>query len=175
MKHCGCKSRRRLRSAILPFHMHSECFEHPDACVILSLPLGNIVIGGLTRDLGYRWLAYHNGLLRNVDELQAEFRTNRTSRQAFTDIFEHIFTCISTDIVPSRNSISALDTDIRTGWLQEALQTLLQYAAEQDKKVGNGIFDEAAGDNLKFLSEHEWVCRNDHEFGFVSRVLEGFF
>lgn len=58
-----------------------------------------------------------------------------------------------------------------SGKIEPALEIVIHYAAEQDKKAGNGIFDEIAGEKIARVS----ACRNDHEFGFVSRVLEEFF
>jgi hypothetical protein len=116
-----------------------------------------------------------------------DFRTKQSFRQAFTDIFGHISICLWKNVAPGKNGILWSAEENWKQWLREegnyvqtvwsrgkidpALETVLHYAAEQDNNAGNGIFDEVTGEEKASLS----VCRNDHEFAFVTRVLEEFF
>ncbi|KAF8863933.1 hypothetical protein BDZ45DRAFT_722047 [Acephala macrosclerotiorum] len=121
----------------------------------------NICVDDGTRWL---WIAKNNRVLRYVTYLQQDFRAKQSFRQAFADIFGHIYTCLRKDIVPGRNGILTSATDKWNQWLldeengvqivwssgkiEPALETVIHYAAEQDKKAGNGIFDEIAGEKI---------------------------
>ena len=117
--------------------------------------------------LGYLPLRVRNNL-----------KTNKSMRQGFANLWQHIETCLENGQVPNRPLVLEALRDAgewppvtknffqRGGTIESAFLAICSGAMDQDEWAGDGQHWELCGADIEKLPE----CRDDHEFGFVSRM-----
>jgi hypothetical protein len=128
------------------------------------------------------WCEFHDDIITHVTPAtQQRFRTNKSLRQGFTNVFTHIATCLQSDHVPNREHVLQAFENSDNEWppvtrnylehggtiegkIDAVLMVLFDHAKDQDAKAGDGGFEEVMEAEVSQLK----VCRNDHEFGFVA-------
>ena len=131
----------------------------------------------IDQDSGPFWVDWNEHMFQYVPEnVQNNFKTNKSMRQGFTNMFDHIATCLRTRILPTEvNVLGALQNASewppvtknflkRGGSVASVATMCFQLAMDQDEFAGDGEHQKTFSDNIELLPE----CRNDHEFGFVS-------
>ncbi len=103
-------------------------------------------------------------------------RTNKSMREGFVNIFDHIASCLRFKQVPNeRNVLMEMQNASelppvtknflqRGGRVSDALSVMFDHAMDQDERIGDGEY-------LRIVNDDDFrrlkKCRNDHEFGFV--------
>jgi len=109
-------------------------------------------------------------------DIQRNFRTNKSYRQGFSNIFDHATVTLRGNRSPS--ILNILDTWENSGeWpphtknffqrggnAESALRIMFEHARDQDEWAGDGNHISDFEDDVNALPQ----CRNDHEFGFVA-------
>ncbi|MCJ1366747.1 hypothetical protein MMC16_005877 [Acarospora aff. strigata] len=102
-------------------------------------------------------------------------RTNKSMRQGFSNMFDHIAQCLRAKQVPNEITVLSRILDNsewpphtknflqRGGKVSDALSVVIDHAMDADEKIGTGEFLECMRDEVEQLTK----CRNDHEYGFV--------
>lgn len=102
-------------------------------------------------------------------------RTNKSLRQGFSNLFDHIATCLRSKHIPTEPNVRQVMLQTsewpphtknflqRGGRVSDALSVMIDQAMGVDEKTGVGDFMEMMEDEVRQLPK----CRNDHEFGFV--------
>ncbi|KAK0119471.1 hypothetical protein ONS95_010919 [Cadophora gregata] len=109
-------------------------------------------------------------------DIQRNFRTNKSLRRGFANIFDHAAEALRTNELPSIPNLVSIWMDSgewppvtqnfykRGGTTESALRAIFEFARDQDEWAGDGEHRETFGDEIDALPK----CRNDHEFGFVA-------
>jgi hypothetical protein len=138
----------------------------------------------LTHDLlnediedGKMWCMMHDDLFTHVGpDLQQKFRTNKSYRQGFANVFDHVAATLRADQAPTALNVQNTWRDSnewpphtknffqRGGNAENALRIIFDQARDQDEWAGNGEHMDLFEDDVNALPE----CRNDHEFGFAA-------
>ncbi|KAF9775824.1 hypothetical protein IL306_006051, partial [Fusarium sp. DS 682] len=127
---------------------------------------------------GPDWVADHDEELKFLPaSVKANLKTNKSMRQGFVNMCDHIAECLRQKKIPNERTVLYIHRNYRSEWppvtrnyLQRggtvaAVATMLfQGAMEQDEYSGDGHHQDVFEDEIGKLPE----CRNDHEFGFVS-------
>ena len=126
---------------------------------------------------GDLWSMMHDYLLIHVaPDIQRNFATNKSYRQGFANIFDHVATILRNNRPPTILNVlnECMDASEwppstknflrRGGKPESALRTMFEHARDQDEWTGDGNHMEVFGGEVNALPE----CRNDHEFGFVA-------
>jgi GNAT superfamily N-acetyltransferase len=104
------------------------------------------------------------------------FRTNKSLREGFRNLFDHIASCLRKNIIPTTQNILQVWRDSsewppvtknyleRGGTPASALSAVFDCAVAKDENTGDGEFMELFRDDIEKLPK----CRNDGEFGFVA-------
>jgi GNAT superfamily N-acetyltransferase len=123
------------------------------------------------------WCMMHDYLLIHVaPDIRQNFRTNKSYRQGFANVFDHIGSALRANKAPT--IVNILDEwrncsewpphtknfFQRGGNAESALYIIFDQARDQDWWAGDGEHMEIFSEDVKALPE----CRNDHEFGFVA-------
>ena len=108
--------------------------------------------------------------------LKQNFRTNKSLRKGFANMFDHIASCLRQKTIPTEENVlnawrhaSEWPPVTRNflekgGKVENALRAVFDNARDQDYKAGDGTIMEIFAEDILKLPE----CRNDHEFGFVA-------
>ncbi len=108
--------------------------------------------------------------------LKQNFRSNKSLRKGFANMFCHIASCLRQKLIPTEGNVLEAWGDAsewppvtrnfleKGGKVQDALRAVFDAARDQDDKSGDGEIMEIFADDILKLPE----CRNDHEFGFVA-------
>lgn len=128
-------------------------------------------------DSGSNFVDFHEELLEYLpNRVRENLKTNKSMRQGFANMCDHIATCLRAKVVPNEaNVLGALENASewppvtknflqRGGSVASVALMLFQGAMDQDELTGDGTHTEIFGEDITKLPE----CRNDHEFGFVS-------
>ena len=127
---------------------------------------------------GPTWVALNEDELRYLaTPVRQNLKTNKSMRQGFTNMCDHIARCLRERRLPDEETVLQLYCNKTSEWppvtknyLQRggtvaAVATMLFAGAmNQDEWAGDGMHLDSHEDEIKKLR----VCRNDHEFGFVS-------
>ncbi|OIW24576.1 hypothetical protein CONLIGDRAFT_584115 [Coniochaeta ligniaria NRRL 30616] len=132
----------------------------------------NEIDGSLWVD-GYN---YSTAFTKLPDHIRENLKTNKEMRQGFTNLCDHFAACLRRNRVPLVGEINQVleqrqewppvtQTFLnRGGSVASVANVIFQAAMEQDEWAGDGTHREIFEENIDQLP----VCRNDHEFGFVS-------
>ena len=129
-------------------------------------------------DDGNYWVEYNDisGLTFLPRQVQNNMKTNKSMRTGFTNLCSHIATCLKKNIIPTEQNVMMVLRDAnewppccrnfleRGGTVTAAATMIFQRAMENDEFAGDATHLETFEDDIKRLP----ICRNDHEFGFVS-------
>ena len=111
-----------------------------------------------------------------ASDIQQNFRTNKSLRQGFRNIFGHVAIALRSNKVPNIDTLIKIWRDTsewppvtrnfytRGGTTESALRQIFEFAWDQDERAGDGEHMETFRDEIEILPK----CRNDHEFGFVA-------
>ncbi|KAE8396832.1 hypothetical protein BDV37DRAFT_93183 [Aspergillus pseudonomiae] len=133
-------------------------------------------------DDGQTWVEWNDSRLENVAyDVQQHFKTNKSIRQGYTNIFSRVCDCFQSNLAPSvENILQAVEQWnewppvtrnylTRAGDLpgiRAAVTCIFDEAHSMDDRTGNGEFQKLYDSEYSILS----VCRNDREFKFVARA-----
>lgn len=125
---------------------------------------------------GDRWCSWHaDHTLHISPSVRDNIRTNKSLRQGFAKMYDHIAECLRAKHVPNEpNVFQVMRTTSewpphtknflrRGGRVSDALSNIIDSAMSVDENTGTGDFMEIMDDEVRQLKK----CRNDHEFGFV--------
>ncbi|CZR56632.1 uncharacterized protein PAC_06521 [Phialocephala subalpina] len=128
---------------------------------------------------GEMWSVIHDDLFTHVArDIQQNFRTNKSYRQGFANVFGHAAVTLQADKAPTILNVQNTVRDSnewpphtrnffqRGGNTESALRIIFEQARDQDEWVGDGMHMDVFENGINALPE----CRNDHEFGFVASV-----
>jgi GNAT superfamily N-acetyltransferase len=139
------------------------------------------MLSGFISD-GEDWCVFHEDLIAHVaPDIQRNFRTNKSLRQGFANIFDHAAEALRANAVPNaQNVLKAWENSsewlpvtrnfyTRGGRPENVLPVIFELAREEDKWAGNSVFMAMSGEEL-FAEEIAKLpkCRNDHEYGCVA-------
>ncbi|KAK4031568.1 hypothetical protein C8A01DRAFT_21238 [Parachaetomium inaequale] len=129
-------------------------------------------------ETGSAWVAINGRDLRYLaSSVRENLKTNKSMRRGFINMCDHIAHCLRDGRLPDEETVLDVYRNKRSEWppvtrnylerggTVAAVATMLfERAMESDAWAGDGMLVENHGDEIKNLP----VCRNDHEFGFVS-------
>ncbi|RYP67905.1 hypothetical protein DL769_005641 [Monosporascus sp. CRB-8-3] len=104
------------------------------------------------------------------------FRTNKSMRQGFANMFDHVATCLRREVLPTKDNVLEVVRSAgewppvaknylqRGGTVRAVASVVFELAMKEDEWAGDGEFAETFAKEIAPLPR----CRNDHEFGFVS-------
>lgn len=131
----------------------------------------------IMQDSGSDFVDFNEELLEYLpNRVRENLKTNKSMRQGFANMCDHIATCLRAKVVPNEaNVLDALQNASewppvtknfvqRGGSVASVALMLFQGAMNEDELAGDGTHVETFGEDVTELPE----CRNDHEFGFVS-------
>lgn len=113
-----------------------------------------------------------------LPHVSANLATNKSLRQGFTNMFDHIASCLRLKQAPTtENVLGALDAATewppctrnflqRGGSVASAVLQVLEFAMDQDEMIGDGEHQATFEEDIDELKE----CRNDNEWAFVRRL-----
>lgn len=129
-------------------------------------------------ETGPDWVDDNEELLTHLPgSVRKNFKTNKSMRQGFANMFSHFAKCLEKGRVPSEGEV--LDFYLsgvsewppvtgtylqRGGSVAAVANAIFERAMEQDEWAGDGSHRETFGERIDKLV----ACRNDHEFGFVA-------
>jgi len=126
---------------------------------------------------GETWCMMHDYLFEHVAHgVQQNFRTNKSYRQGFANIFDHAAVTLRAGQAPTIHNVLNTWRDSsewppctknffrRGGTAESALCIIFEHARDQDEWAGDGEHKATFQEKVTALPE----CRNDHEFGFVA-------
>ncbi|TGO89247.1 hypothetical protein BPOR_0118g00100 [Botrytis porri] len=133
-------------------------------------------------DDGLDWLWLQESLVEHVHpDLQQNFKTNKSLRRGFANMFNYIATCLNANKPPTRRNVLKVCEETRewppvtNNYLQwggtldnkveAVLEKVFEYAHAQNEIFGDGEFMNCMEKDIKQLK----ICRNDHEYGFVAK------
>ncbi|TGO19628.1 hypothetical protein BTUL_0003g00820 [Botrytis tulipae] len=133
-------------------------------------------------DDGVDWLWLQEGLIEHVHpNLQQNFKTNKSLRQGFANMFNYIAMCLEANKPPTRKNVLKVCEETRewppvtSNYLQwggtlenkveAVLEKVFEYAHDQNEIFGDGEFMNCMEEDIERLK----ICRNDHEYGFVAK------
>jgi GNAT superfamily N-acetyltransferase len=129
------------------------------------------------QDSGSSFVDSNDYLLEYLpNRVRENLKTNKSMRQGFTNMCDHIATCLRAKVVPNEaNVLDALQNasewpPVTKNFLQRGGSVacvalmLFKEAMNQDELAGDGMHADVFEEDITKLPE----CRNDHEFGFVS-------
>jgi hypothetical protein len=102
--------------------------------------------------------------------------TNKSMREGFVNLWEHVATCLEKGRVPDTANVLDVLRDAREwppvtrnfmqrgGTVESVFLAICRNSMQQDECTGDGDHEEMFADQITNLPE----CRNDHEFGYVS-------
>lgn len=130
-------------------------------------------VGGMD---GYTWCSCNDHYTIHISQpARDNLRTNKSLRQGFSNMFDHIATCLRSKHIPTEPNVLQVMLQTsewpphtknflrRGGRVSDTLSVMIDLAMGVDEKTGTGDFMEIMEDELRQLPK----CRNDHEFGFV--------
>ncbi len=125
---------------------------------------------------GAMWCTFNEYCTTHIrQDVRNNLQTNKSMRQGFSNMFDHVAKCLRTKQVPDGPNVLQVMRNYsewppvtknfleRGGRVSDALNAIFDHAMDQDEKAGDGDFMETFGDQVRELKK----CRNDHEFGFV--------
>ncbi|KAF7874923.1 hypothetical protein EAF04_002097 [Stromatinia cepivora] len=129
------------------------------------------------------WLFLAEDLVEHVmPALQRNFKTNKSLRQGFVNIFDHIATCLKANKAPTRQNVlqawegSGEWPPVTRNYLEwggtvenkveAVLEKVFEGAHSQNEVFGDGEFMNCMEEEVEQLK----TCRNDHEYGFVAKT-----
>lgn len=129
-------------------------------------------------DTGPDWVTFNDDLLTHVPGFVREnFKTNKSMRQGFANMFSHFAKCLEKGRVPSEGEVLDFYQSGVSEWppvtrnylgrggsVAAVANTIFERAMEQDDWAGDGCHRDTFGEDIDKLV----ACRNDHEFGFVA-------
>lgn len=128
-------------------------------------------------DDGEEWCLWHADMICHVaPDIQRNFKTNKSLRQGFCNIFGHAATALRSNKAPTEaNVLAAWRNDgewppvtrnflVRGGKASNVVRTIFEFARDQDEWAGDGEHMNTFEKDISVMP----VCRNDHEFGFVA-------
>jgi hypothetical protein len=131
----------------------------------------------IIQDSGSDFVDFNEELLEYLpNRVRENLKTNKSMRQGFANMCDHIATCLRAKVVLNEaNVLDALQNASewppvtknflqRGGSVASVALMLFQGAMNEDELAGDGTHVEPFGEDVTELPE----CRNDHEFGFVS-------
>lgn len=131
---------------------------------------------------GVMWCEMNDDMIAHVhSDMQRNFRTNKSYRQGFTNIFGFVAACLRSDIVPREENVVRAYLNAGNEWppvtrnyferggtmdgkIEPVLRIIFDNARDQGHLSGDGEFERAMADTISNLK----TCRNDREFGFVA-------
>lgn len=165
-----------------------EGFLSPRMSLALQYQARNFqsILGRPSRSMdGNRWGSCYGIIFGHIrPSVRDKFRTNKSMRQGFYNLFDHIAKCLSAGHFPDeRNVFQSMIKEAEWppvtktflqggGTVSDALNTMIHHAmndatidAMNDAMVDeySGTFMEEYGEAVEMLPR----CRNDHEYGFV--------
>ncbi|TAQ87990.1 hypothetical protein B7494_g3694 [Chlorociboria aeruginascens] len=128
---------------------------------------------------GPGWCEWFDYIITHVaPDIQTNFRTNKSHRKGFSNIFLYVAHCLHSDIIPNvQNVMEKLEDEgewppvtrgfiQRGGKVESVLQVVFEHSCDEDEKAGDGTFKNDFKEALLNLPS----CRNDHEFGFLAKA-----
>lgn len=126
---------------------------------------------------GPDWVSSNDHLFDHISgQVIRNFKTNKSMRQGFAKMFDHMATCLRADIPPTEENILNAIYDARErppvtgsylqrgGSIASVTNMCFSLAMDDDEFTGNGEHQCVYEDDIEALPK----CRNDHEFGFAS-------
>jgi hypothetical protein len=160
------------------------CGECIDGFLSPRMKLALLCQAGIYHDLlnediddGKFWCISNDYMIDLVaPDIQQNFRTNKSLRQGYSNIFHHAAITLRANLAPT--IVNVLDTwrssnewppvtrnfYQRGGNAESALRVIFDQARNEDEYAGNGEHMRTFEDDINVLPK----CRNDHEFGFVA-------
>lgn len=126
---------------------------------------------------GKFWCMSNDFLFDHVaPDIQRNFRTNKSLRQGYANIFDHTAIALRANMAPT--IVNVINTwrgssewppvtrnfYERGGNAESAISLIFEHARDQDEYAGDGEHMTVFETHIDALPE----CRNDHEFGFVA-------
>ena len=134
------------------------------------------LIGDFT---GSDWCSSHDHHFQHMaPRVRADLVTNKSLRQGFTNLFNHVASCLRSKQIPHTEMVfRALDAASewppcsknffqRGGTVASVVLTVIEEAMNQDELTGHGFHQEIFREDIDKMKS----CRNDNEWGFVRRL-----
>ncbi|RYC61568.1 hypothetical protein CHU98_g4642 [Xylaria longipes] len=132
---------------------------------------------------GADWVALNDDVLRHLPRaVQQNLVTNKSMRQGFVNMCQHIARCLGKKRLPNTATVLDFYQDEVSEWppvtrnylqrggtVAAVAMMLFDRTIDQDEWAGDGTMMETFEDDINQLP----ACRNDHEFGFV-RAMCGY-
>jgi hypothetical protein len=121
-------------------------------------------------------MMHDHSFIHVAPDIQQKFRTNKSYRQGFANVFDYVAVTLRANQAPTILSVQNTWRDSnewpphtksffqRGGNVESALRIIFEQARDQDEWAGYGNHMSVFEDDANALPE----CRNDHEFGFVA-------
>lgn len=136
-------------------------------------------------DDGPFWVDMHSQSIHHVDpDIQRNFRTNKSLRKGFVNIFDHAANTMRKGAAPTAQNVIDVWSNSgewfpvtrsyfqRGGAAVDALRVMFECARDEDLWAGNGGLQNLFGDEEEEPAEIAALpqCRNDLEFGMVAMI-----
>ena len=136
-------------------------------------------------DDGPFWVDMHSHSIHHVDpDIQRNFRTNKSLRKGFANIFDHAANTMRKGAAPTAQNVIDVWSNSgewfpvtrsyfqRGGAAVDALRVMFECARDEDLWAGNGGLQNLFGDEEEEPAEIAALpqCRNDLEFGMVAMI-----
>ncbi|KEZ40578.1 hypothetical protein SAPIO_CDS8491 [Scedosporium apiospermum] len=137
-----------------------------------------LLTGGIYEASGPDWVEDNeDSLIYLPARVRDNLRTNKSMRQGFANMFDHIAECLCRKRIPSEYSVLEVLRLYQSEWppvtknflqrggsVAAVANLVFKRTREADEWAGDGSHRGDFGEEIDELPE----CRNDHEFGFVS-------
>jgi hypothetical protein len=167
----GCNCGECLEGFLSPRMSAALLFQGETIYDTLDMDIGN----------GSEWCQWFNNMFTYVaPDLCQNFRTNKSYRQGFQNMFKPMAECLRSNLVPVRANIlmqwenMSESPPVTRSYLQRggtlegkiepALRIAFEHAEEQSERTGDGEYERVMRQEVDVLK----TCRNDDEFQFVA-------
>ena len=137
-----------------------------------------LLTGGIYEASGPDWVEDNeDSLIYLPARVRDNLRTNKSMRQGFANMFDHIAECLCRKRIPSEYSVLEVLRLYQSEWppvtknflqrggsVAAVANLVFKRTREADEWAGDGSHRGDFGEEIDEIPE----CRNDHEFGFVS-------
>ncbi|KAI1129069.1 hypothetical protein F5Y10DRAFT_277023 [Nemania abortiva] len=135
-------------------------------------------------DCGSDWVELNDDLLCFFSpEVRQNLETNKSMREGFVNMCDHIASCLRQKRLPNTATVLDFYRDEVSEWppvtrnylqrggtVAAVAMMLFDRAMDADEWAGDGTLMEVYEEDIEAPIHQFPACRNDHEFGFVSRM-----
>ncbi|KUJ15383.1 uncharacterized protein LY89DRAFT_648653 [Mollisia scopiformis] len=167
----GCTCGECLDGFMSPRMCAALLFQAETTCDMLDMDIGNGPDWCMSNDYMFTYVA---------PDLRQNFRTNKSYREGFKNIFGFMAECLRAKMLPVRDNV-LLQWENESEWppvtrnylqrggtlegkIEPALRICFDHAQEQGEKTGDGEYERVMKNEVPLLKK----CRNDDEFRFVA-------